>query len=65
MKKLFFFIVFVLVAIAIDGTLAKDIFDYGIHTASGWLGLALVIGVLLTLYWAETTKTHPDENNHK
>ncbi|MBC8288011.1 MAG: hypothetical protein H8E42_11115 [Nitrospinae bacterium] len=65
MKKLLFFLIFVLAAIAIDGTLTKDIFDYGIHTLSGWLGLALIVGVFLTLIWAETTKTHPNKNNHE
>jgi hypothetical protein len=53
------------VALALDGTLAKDIFDYGIHTVSGWLGLALTIGIVLTLIWAESTKTHHDKNNRE
>jgi hypothetical protein len=49
----------------LDGTLAKDIFDYGIHTVSGWLGLALTIGIVLTLIWAGSTKTHHDKNNRE
>jgi hypothetical protein len=65
LKKFFFFLIFVLAATAFDGALAKDIFDYRIHTLSGWLGLALIIGVFLTLFWAETTKPHQDKNNHK
>lgn len=65
LKKFLFFLIFVVIAIAIDGTLAKDIFDYGIDTLSGWLGLALIVGILLTLFWAETTKTHHDKNNRK
>jgi hypothetical protein len=65
MKKNFFLLIFILAAIAFDGALAKDIFDYGIHTPSGWLGLALIIGVLLTLFWADTTKTHHDKNNRE
>ena len=51
--------------LALDGTLAKDIFDYGIHTVSGWLGLALVVGIVLTLIWAESTKTHHDKNTRE
>jgi hypothetical protein len=60
LKKLFFFSIFVLLALAFDGTLDKDIFDYGIHTLSGWLGLAVVIGVFLTLFLVESTKNHHD-----
>jgi hypothetical protein len=51
------------VAIAIDGTLARDIFDYEIHSFSGWLGLALIIGIFLTLLWAETPKPPHNKNN--
>jgi len=65
MKKFLFLLIFVLAAIAFDGALAKDIFDYRIHTPSGWLGLALIIGIFLTLFWAETTNTHHDKNNRK
>ncbi len=64
LKKFLFFLIFVVAAIAFDGTLAKDIFDYGINTLAGWLGLALTIGVVLTLFWAQTTKTHHGKNNH-
>jgi len=62
LKKYIFFLTFVVVALALDGTLAKDIFDYGINTVSGWVGLALVIGILLTLFWVESTNTHHDKN---
>jgi hypothetical protein len=48
----------------LDGTLAKDIFDYGIHSVSGWLGLALAIGIFVTLILAESTKSHHDKNAH-
>ena len=65
MKKFLFLVIFILAAIAFDGALAKDIFDYGIHTPSGWLGLALIIGILLTLFWADTTKTHQNKNNRE
>ena len=65
LKKFFFFLIFVVVALALDGTLAKDIFDYGIHTVSGWLGLALTIGIVLTLIWAGSTKTHHDKNTRE
>jgi hypothetical protein len=65
LKKLLFFFIFVIAATAFDGALAKDIFDYGIHTLSGWLGLALIIGIFLTLFWAESTKPRHDKNNHE
>jgi len=60
-------LIFVVAVLALDGTLAKDIFDYGIHTVSGWLGLALVVGIVLTLalIWAESTKTHHDKNTRE
>jgi hypothetical protein len=64
-KKFLFFLIFVVVALALDGTLAKDIFDYGIQTVSGWMGLALLIGILITLYWAESTKSHHDKNTRE
>ena len=65
LKKFLFLLIFVVAVLALDGTLAKDIFDYGIHTVSGWLGLALTIGIVLTLIWAESTKTHHDKNNRE
>jgi hypothetical protein len=64
-KKFLFFLIFVVVALALDGTLAKDIFDYGIQTVSGWMGLALLIGILITLYRAESTKSHHDKNTRE
>ena len=65
MKKILFLLIFIFAAIAFDGALAKDIFDYGIQTPSGWLGLVLIIGILLTLFWADNTKIHPDKNNRE
>jgi hypothetical protein len=64
LKKILFFFIFIVVALALDGTLAKDIFDYGIHSVSGWLGLALAIGIFVTLILAEATKSHHDKNAH-
>ena len=65
MKKFLFFLIFVVGALALDGTLAKDIFDYGIQTVSGWMGLALLIAILITLIWAESTKSHHDKNTRE
>ena len=65
MKKFLFLLIFVLAAIVFDGALAKDIFDYRIHTPSGWIGLVLITGILLTLVWADTTKTHREKNNRE
>ena len=65
MKKFLFLLIFILAAIVFDGALEKDIFDYRIHTPSGWLGLVLITGILLTLVWADTTKTHREKNNRE
>jgi hypothetical protein len=65
LKKFLFLLIFVVVALALDGTLAKDIFDYGIQTVSGWMGLALGIGIFITLLWAESTKSHHDKNSRE
>ena len=65
MKKIFFLVIFIVAAIVFDGALAKDIFDYRIHTPSGWLGLVLITGIFLTLFWADTTKIHRDKNNRE
>ena len=65
MKKILFLLIFVFAAIAFDGALDKDIFDYGIRTPSGWLGLVLITGIFLTLFWADTTKIHRDKNNRE
>jgi hypothetical protein len=64
-KKFLFFLIFVVVALALDGSLAKDIFDYSIHTLSGWMGLVLTIGILVTLIWADSTNTHHNKNTRK
>jgi hypothetical protein len=65
LKKFLFFLIFVLIALALDGTLAKDIFEYRIRTVSGWMGLALAIGIFITLIWAESTKSHHDKNTRE
>jgi hypothetical protein len=65
MKKFLFLLIFVLAAIVFDGALSKDIFDYRIHTPSGWLGLVLITGIFLTLFWADTTKNNHDKNNRE
>lgn len=65
LKKFLFFLIFVAIVLAFDGTLAKDIFDYRIHTLSGWLALVLVLGIFLTLFLAESTKTHSNKNTRE
>ncbi len=66
MKKFFFFLIFVVVVLALDGTLTKGIFSYGIHTVSGWLGLALTVGIVLALVWVESAnKVHRDKNTRE
>jgi len=65
LKKFLFLLIFVVAALAFDGTLAKDIFDYKINTLSGWLGLVLIVGISLTLFLAESTKPHQNKNTRK
>ena len=55
MKFLILF-VFVLLAIAFDGTLAKDIFDYRISTFTDWVLVIMIVGVVLTISWANSAK---------
>ena len=49
-----------MLALAFDGTLTKDIFDYKISSFTDWLLIIMIIGILLTIAWADSTK-----NDHK
>ena len=49
-----------MLALAFDGTLAKDIFDYKVSSFTDWLLIIMIIGILLTIAWADSTK-----NDHK
>jgi len=59
LKKIFILLIVAILALAFDGTLAKDIFDYKISSFTDWLLLILIIVILFTIAWANSTK-----NNH-
>jgi len=59
LKKIFILLIVVILALAFDGTLAKDIFDYKISSFTDWLLLILIIVILFAIAWANSTK-----NNH-
>ncbi|PIQ97445.1 MAG: hypothetical protein COV67_04170 [Nitrospinae bacterium CG11_big_fil_rev_8_21_14_0_20_56_8] len=65
MKKLALLLILIPIALFLDGTLSKDVFDYRITTFSGWLGLLLLVMIAGVLVWAEATKNHEKENNLK
>ena len=60
MKKIFILLIVAIFALAFDGTLAKDIFDYKISSFTDWLLIIMVIGILVTIAWANSSK-----NDHK
>ena len=63
MKKLILLIIVIALALGIDGTLTRDIFDYRIETVTGWLVLALIIAVVLVIVLANAAKKDDKENN--
>ncbi len=58
MKKRFILLIVVILALAFDGTLAKDIFDYKISSFSDWLLLILIIVIVFAIAWANSTKNN-------
>ena len=63
MKKLILLIILIALALGIDGTLTRDIFDYRIETVTGWLVLALIIAVVLVIVLANAAKKNDKGNN--
>ena len=56
MKKILILLIATILALAFDGTLAKDIFDYKISSFTDWLLLILIIVILVTIVWADSSK---------
>ena len=56
MKKIFILLIVTILALAFDGTLAKDIFDYKISSFTDWLLIIMIIGILVTIAWANSSK---------
>ncbi len=65
MKKLAFLFILVAVALIIDGTLARDIFDYRIESPAGWVSVLLILAIYAAIAWVESTKKNEKENNRK
>ena len=56
LKKIFILLVITVLALAFDGNLAKDIFDYKISSFTDWVLVVLVFAILLSISWANSTK---------
>jgi hypothetical protein len=62
LKKIFILLIIAVLALAFDGTLSKDIFDYQLSGFTDWLTAILIIAILLTIAWDDSTKSE-DNNN--
>ena len=56
LKKVFILLVIAVLALAFDGTLSKDIFDYQLSSFSDWMTAILIIAILLTVAWMDSVK---------
>ena len=57
LKKFFILLVIAVLALAFDGTLSKDIFDYHLSSFSDWMTAILIIAILLTIVWTDSAKS--------
>ncbi|MDC1122821.1 hypothetical protein OAT11_05640 [Nitrospinaceae bacterium] len=62
MKKVFILLVIAVLALAFDGTLSKDIFDYQLSSFSDWMTAILIIAILLTIAWTGSAKSDDNKN---
>jgi hypothetical protein len=62
LKKIFILLIIAILALAFDGTLSKDIFDYQLSGFTDWLTAILIIAILLTIAWADSTKSDGNKN---
>jgi len=62
LKKLFILLIIAVLALAFDGTLSKDIFDYQLSGFTDWLTAILIIAILLTIAWADSAKSDDNKN---
>jgi len=63
LKKSILLIVLILIALALDGTLNYELFDFSSRPVAKAVGILLFLLVLGTLVWAETVKKHGKRNN--
>lgn len=62
LKKFFILLIVTVLALAFDGSLAKDIFDYKLSSFTDWLLLIMIIFILVTIAWANSAKTEQNKN---
>ena len=62
LKKIFILLTIAVLALAFDGTLSKDIFDYQLSSFTDWLTAILIIAILLTIAWADSAKSDNNKN---
>jgi hypothetical protein len=62
LKKIFILLVIAVLALAFDGTLSKDIFDYQLSGFTDWLTAILIIAILLTIAWVDSAKSDDNKN---
>jgi hypothetical protein len=62
LKKIFILLIIAVLALAFDGTLSKDIFDYQLNGFTDWLTAILIIAILLTIAWADSAKSDDNKN---
>ena len=62
LKKIFILLVIAVLALAFDGTLSKDIFDYQLSGFTYWLTAILIIAILLTIAWVDSAKSDDNKN---
>jgi hypothetical protein len=62
LKKNFILLTIAVLALAFDGTLSKDIFDYQLSSFTDWLTAILIIAILLTIAWGDSAKSDNNKN---
>jgi hypothetical protein len=62
LKKFIVLLIVTILALAFDGTLAKDIFDYKISSITDWILLFMIIVILVAISWANSAKNDQNKN---
>lgn len=65
LKKLLLLTIVIALALALDGALTYDLFDFRVDTFSKLLAVALILGILVMIAWADASKKHDKENNSR
>ena len=62
LKKIFLLLTIAVLALAFDGTLSKDIFDYQLSGFIDWLTAIWIIVILLITAWIDSAKSDNNKN---